>query len=112
MLGWIASGGGTPYGNDRARWSGPVCRAALAKGAGRWLEAGRGSSAVTGTIKRIVRDKGFGFIAPDDGSDDVFFHRSRLGPRIEFDELRDGDEVEFQTRPGDKGPQAFNVKRR
>ena len=68
--------------------------------------------AVTGTIKRIVRDKGFGFITPDDGSDDVFFHRSRLGPRIEFEELREGDEVEFQTRPGEKGPQAFNVKPR
>jgi len=67
---------------------------------------------VTGTIKRIVRDKGFGFITPDDGSDDVFFHRSRLAPRVEFDELREGEEVEFQTRPGDKGPQAFNLKRR
>ena len=67
---------------------------------------------MTGTIKRIVRDKGFGFIAPDDGSDDVFFHRSRLAPRTEFDELREGNEVEFQARPGDKGPQAFDVKLR
>jgi cold shock protein len=67
---------------------------------------------MTGTVKRIVRDKGFGFIAPDDGSGDVFFHRSRLAPRTEFDELREGNEVEFQTRPGDKGPQAFDVKLR
>src|SRR5439155_717458 len=44
--------------------------------------------AVTGTIKRIVRDKGFGFIAPDEGSEDVFFHRSQLGPRAELTELR------------------------
>ena len=65
---------------------------------------------MTGTIKRIVGDKGFGFITPDDGSDDVFFHRSRLGRRVEFDDLREGEEVEFQTRPGEKGPQAFNVK--
>jgi CspA family cold shock protein len=65
---------------------------------------------MTGTIKKIARDKGFGFIVPDDGSDDVFFHRSRLGPKIQFEDLRDGDEVEFQVRPGDKGPQAFDVK--
>jgi CspA family cold shock protein len=59
-----------------------------------------------------VREKGFGFIAPDDGSEDVFFHRSRLAPRVEFTELREGEEVEFQSRPGEKGPQAFNVKPR
>jgi CspA family cold shock protein len=67
---------------------------------------------VTGTIKRMVRDKGFGFITPDDGSGDVFFHRSRLGPRARFEDLREGDEVEFQVRPGEKGQQAFNVKLR
>jgi CspA family cold shock protein len=67
-------------------------------------------AAMTGTIKKVVRDKGFGFIVPDDGSDDVFFHRSRLGPKIQFEDLREGDEVEFQVRPGDKGPQAFDVK--
>lgn len=65
---------------------------------------------MTGTIKKIVRDKGFGFIVPDDGSDDVFFHRSRLGAKVQFDDLREGDEVEFQVRPGEKGPQAFDVK--
>jgi len=67
---------------------------------------------MTGTIKRIISDKGFGFITPDDGSDDVFFHRSRLGPKLRFEDLREGEEVEFQTRPGDKGPQAFDVKLR
>ncbi len=65
---------------------------------------------MTGTIKKVVKDKGFGFIVPDDGSDDVFFHRSRLGPKIQFEDLREGDEVEFQVRPGEKGPQAFDVK--
>ena len=68
--------------------------------------------AVTGTIKRIVRDKGFGFIAPDEGSEDVFFHRSQLGPRAEFEDLREGDQVVSQTRRGEKGPQAFDVKLR
>ena len=37
-----------------------------------------------GTIKQIMRDKGFGFIVPDDGSDEVFFHRSRMAPKVEF----------------------------
>ena len=63
-----------------------------------------------GTIKKIVKDKGFGFIVPDDGSDDVFFHRSRLAPKVEFDELREGNEVEFQVTKGEKGPQANNLK--
>jgi len=63
-----------------------------------------------GTIKKIVKDKGFGFIVPDDGSDDVFFHRSRLAPKVEFDDLREGDEVEFQVTKGEKGPQANGLK--
>jgi len=65
---------------------------------------------MTGTIKKVVRDKGFGFIVPDDGGEDVFFHRSRLGPKMTFEDLREGDEVEFQVRSGEKGPQAFDVK--
>jgi len=65
-----------------------------------------------GTIKKIMKDKGFGFIAPDDGSDDVFFHRSRLAPKMYFEDLREGEEVEFQVKKGEKGPQAFNVKHR
>lgn len=65
-----------------------------------------------GTIKKIVRDKGFGFIVPDDGSDDVFFHRSRLAPKVVFEDLREGDEVEFQVTKGEKGPQALNLKGR
>ena len=60
---------------------------------------------MTGTIKKIVKDKGFGFITPDEGNDEVFFHRSRLAPKVYFEDLREGDEVEFQVRPGEKGPQ-------
>ena len=63
-----------------------------------------------GTIKKIVTDKGFGFIVPDDGGDEVFFHRSKLAPRVIFEDLRPGDEVEFQVTKGEKGPQAFNLK--
>ena len=65
-----------------------------------------------GTIKKIVRDKGFGFIAPDDGSDEVFFHRSRMAPKVIFEDLREGNDVEFQVTKGEKGPQAANLKLR
>lgn len=65
-----------------------------------------------GTIKKIVTDKGFGFIIPDDGTAEVFFHRSRLGPKVRFEDLRERDEVQFEVRPGEKGPQAFNVRPR
>ena len=65
-----------------------------------------------GTIKRIIREKGFGFITPDDGSEDVYFTRSRLDARTDFDGLREGDEVQFQVRPGEKGPQATGVRLR
>jgi len=65
-----------------------------------------------GTIKKIVRDKGFGFIVPDDGSDEVFFHRSRLAPKVVFEDLREGNDVEFQVTKGEKGPQASNLKLR
>jgi CspA family cold shock protein len=71
-----------------------------------------GDSEMFGTIKRIVRDKGFGFIVPDDGSDEVFFHRTRMAPKVYFEDLREGEEVEFQVRKGEKGPQAFNLKPR
>jgi CspA family cold shock protein len=67
---------------------------------------------MTGTIKKIIKDKGFGFITPDDGSDEIFFHRSRLAPKVYFEDLREGAEVQFETRPGDKGPQAFNLRLR
>jgi CspA family cold shock protein len=65
---------------------------------------------MTGTIKKIIREKGFGFISPDDGSDDVFFHRGSLAPRGQLEDLNEGDSVQFQSRKGDKGPVAFDLK--
>ena len=67
---------------------------------------------VTGTIRKILKDKGFGFIEPDDGSDDVFFHRGSGAPRVQFEDFGEGDSVQFQTRAGDKGPVAFGMKLR
>jgi CspA family cold shock protein len=65
-----------------------------------------------GTIKKIIRDKGFGFIIPDDGGDEVFFHRTRVAAKVNFEDLREGEEVEFQVRQGEKGRQAFDLKPR
>jgi CspA family cold shock protein len=73
---------------------------------------GPAEDAVFGTIKKVIKDKGFGFITPDDGGDEVFFHRSRLSPKVYFEDLREGDQVQFDVRPGDKGPQAFNLRLR
>lgn len=67
---------------------------------------------MTGTVKKVMRQKGFGFITPDDGSDDVFFHRGSLAPRVQFEDVNEGDSVQFQSRKGDKGPVAFDLKLR
>ena len=61
-----------------------------------------------GTIKRVVRDRGFGFIKTADGQE-VFFHRSGLRG-LNFDALHEGQAVEFEVRQGDKGPRAVNVR--
>ena len=65
---------------------------------------------MTGTIKKIIRDRGFGFIVPDDSSDEVFFHRGSLAPRGQFEDFNEGDSVQFQPRQGEKGPVAFDLK--
>ncbi len=59
-----------------------------------------------GTIKKIIEDKGFGFIATE--GDDLFFHRN--GCDSAFEDLREGDTVEFTKAQGPKGPCAENVK--
>lgn len=65
-----------------------------------------------GTIKKLVTEKNFGFISPEDGSKDIFFHKSQLVD-VTFPELNEGDAVEFesQTDPNKPGPHAVNVKR-
>jgi len=63
--------------------------------------------AMNGTIKRLVSEKGFGFVAAQDGSE-YFFHQSAcVGTR--FDDLREGQEVTFERGQGPKGPRAENV---
>lgn len=63
---------------------------------------------MTGTIKRLTKDKGFGFIHAQDGRD-YFFHRSELTGAIRFEQLREGDAVAFEPLQTDKGPRATQV---
>ena len=64
---------------------------------------------MTGKIRTLRVDKGFGFVKGADGQD-YFFHRSAIfGEGIE--DLREGDSVTFEVSQGDKGPRAENVTR-
>lgn len=63
-----------------------------------------------GTIKSIIAEKHFGFITPEDGSKDVFFHETGL-QGIQFSELKTGDAVSFDVEQSEKGPRATNIVR-
>ena len=62
-----------------------------------------------GTIKTLT-DRGFGFIAREGETKDLFFHSKDLNG-VTFDELQVGDQVTFEVVQGDKGPSAKNVQR-
>jgi cold shock protein len=62
----------------------------------------------TGTVKWFNDAKGYGFIAPEDGSKDVFVHFSNIAGDG-FKSLGEGVKVEFEVREGAKGPEALNV---
>ncbi len=62
---------------------------------------------MTGKIARVT-DRGFGFITPDDGEKDVFFHAKDV-VEVEFNDLQEGDAVTFDLEEGPKGPAAANV---
>lgn len=62
---------------------------------------------MTGTIKKKVEDRGFGFIAKEDGSE-LFFHTSSVVGTT-FEDLKVGDSVTFDEVEGKKGPAAANV---
>jgi CspA family cold shock protein len=63
----------------------------------------------TGTVKWFNESKGFGFIAPQDGSKDVFVHYSAISDSG-FRTLAEGQTVTYDVEDGPKGPQATNVQ--
>jgi CspA family cold shock protein len=64
---------------------------------------------MTGTIKTLT-DRGFGFIAREGETKDLFFHSKELSG-VTYDELKVGDVVSFEVVDGEKGPAAVNVTR-
>jgi len=80
-----------------------------------WFGTGEASQNETtimerGTVKWFSSEKGYGFIAPESGGDDVFVHHSNVGGG-KSDDLRDGETVEFETEQTEKGLSALNVSR-
>jgi CspA family cold shock protein len=65
---------------------------------------------MTGTIKTLVKDRGFGFIAREGEAKDLFFHSKELNG-VMFDELKEGDTLSFEVVDGPKGLSATNVTR-
>jgi CspA family cold shock protein len=63
---------------------------------------------LNGTVKRLVTDKGFGFVQAQDGSE-YFFHQSACSD-VRFDDLREGQSLTFETGRGPKGPRAENLR--
>jgi len=62
-----------------------------------------------GTVKWFNADKGFGFIAPDDGSKDLFVHHSEIQSGGGNASLNEGQKVEYVEGQGEKGPCATKV---
>lgn len=62
-----------------------------------------------GTVKWFSDQKGYGFIAPEDGSQDIFVHYSAI-EGDGFRTLQEGQAVDYETGDGRKGPEARNVK--
>lgn len=62
-----------------------------------------------GKVKWFNERKGFGFIVPDNGSEDLFIHHSNIAVEG-FRSLHDGQAVEYEVAQGKKGPEAVNVR--
>ncbi len=64
----------------------------------------------TGAVKWFNEEKGYGFIIPDDGGNDIFVHHSNITMEG-FRTLAEGQRVQFETGQGRKGPEAINVSK-
>jgi cold shock protein len=64
---------------------------------------------VTGTVNKIVAERGFGFITAEDGQE-YFFHRSGLDSSLVFENLAGDERVSFEIERSDKGPRARQVR--
>jgi CspA family cold shock protein len=62
----------------------------------------------TGTVKRVISERGFGFIVGEDGKE-YFFHRDGLTSSVDFDRLVGGESVTFDVETGPKGDRAVRV---
>ncbi len=69
---------------------------------------GEHENMASGTVKWFSDDKGYGFITPDDGSNDLFVHHSNI-QMSGFKSLKDGQRVEYEPAQGKKGPEATKV---
>jgi cold shock protein len=67
------------------------------------------SNRITGTVKFFNGEKGFGFIAPENGDKDVFVHYTALPDDGGYRNLNEGDRVEFSIESSAKGPRAADV---
>jgi len=67
------------------------------------------SLVTTGTVKKVIADRGFGFIVAEDAKE-YFFHRGGLEPTLDFDRLVGGERVEFEIEQSPKGPRAVKVR--
>jgi len=63
----------------------------------------------TGTVKWFNEKKGFGFISPDDGGEDLFVHHTDIAAEG-YRTLQEGQKVQYETGQGPKGPKAANVQ--
>lgn len=64
---------------------------------------------MTGSIKKVVPERGFGFIAAEDGAE-YFFHRSSVDSSLTFENLSIGEPVSFAVESSPRGPRAQNVR--
>ncbi len=71
--------------------------------------ATQGDVMPTGTVKWFNASKGYGFITPTDGGDDVFAHYSAIEMEG-YKTLKEGQQVEFEIQEGPKGPQASHIR--